>query len=69
MPTGYPIRGKKYKYLEARRYLDLRKTTFEILMVKGCLRPDGKFPTGERFWYADTLDGSPIKGFNTQSGR
>lgn len=70
MPTGYPNRGRKLKYLEARRYLGVRRLTMEKLIATGCLRPDGKFPTGERFWYIDTLDKSPIKGLNyTQSGQ
>jgi hypothetical protein len=70
MPTGYPLRGHKYRYLEARKYLCLRKLTMDRLIESGCLHPDGKFPTGERFWYQDTLDRSPIKGVEyTQSGR
>lgn len=64
MPTGYPVRGRKMKYLEARKYLDVRRQRFNQLIESGTLRPDGKLPTGERFWYADTLDKSPIKGLN-----
>lgn len=68
MPTGFPKRGKKYKYLEARKYLSLKRSTFNMLIEKGVLKPDGKMPTGERFWYVDTLDRSPIKGVDyTQS--
>lgn len=64
MPKGYPKRGKKYRYQTARIYLDVRKIRFEELIRNGLLPPDGKLPTGERFWYADTLDKSPIKGLN-----
>ena len=68
MPKGYAKRGKKYRYIDARKYLDVRRTIMEILIANGCLKPDGKMPTGERFWYHDTLDASPIKGLNyTQS--
>lgn len=62
MPTGYPRRGRKLRYLEARKYLCLRRLTFNSLIESGCLRPDGKMPDGSRFWYLDTLDRSPIKG-------
>lgn len=59
---------KKYNYREARKYLGVRRLTMEKLIETGCLRPDGKLPTGKRFWYAGTLDASPIKGQNyTQS--
>jgi hypothetical protein len=61
---------KRYRYLEARKYLGVRKTTFDRLIERGILAPDGKLPDGKLFWYGETLDRSPIKGLNyTQSGR
>ena len=64
MPSGYPRRGRKYRFLEARHYLDISSRTFKMLIETGTVKPDGKMPTGERFWYADTLDRSPITGLN-----
>jgi hypothetical protein len=69
MPTGFPKRGKKFRFLDARNYLGIKSKSFRLLIERGILPPDGRMPTGESFWYADTLDRSPIRGTMTDSAQ
>jgi hypothetical protein len=53
------------------QYLSLSHYRFESLLAEGKIPPpDGKMGLGGgSFWYADTLDRSPIRGQTSDSNR
>lgn len=70
VPDKIVAPDRQYRKYQASQYLGIKVDLFDRLLESGAIPPaDGTMKTGERYWYARTLDTSPIYGQTSQSNR